>query len=118
MELKRIQDKMSDIHNNPSVRSFEAVALSPILYLGAIGYFAGSVAVEAARPIGEKVKLSFKSLDNNTFHSKRLREKRVFYPNPESIRDSSLPPAIKIDHTITASESDTPIDHEQQGDIL
>lgn len=118
MEFNKVQDKVRELHDKPSVRSFEAVVLSPFLYIGAIGYFAGSIAVEAARPVGEKVKSRFEALDNNTFHSKRLREKRVFYPNPESIRDSSLPPAIKIDHTITASDSGTPICHEQQGDIL
>lgn len=120
MELNRIQDRFKEIHNRPYVKNVEVVALSPLLYLGTLGYFAGSVAVQAVRPFGKKIKSRFEAIDDSSLHSKNTREKRVFDPNPEGVKDFSIPapsPAHDTEQVLLTSEPENTLDHNQQEGI-
>jgi hypothetical protein len=119
MELKRIQEKMSEIHRNPSVRSFEAVALSPFLYIRAIGYFAGSIAVEAVKPAVQRLRDRVEEIDNSDLGKSNSRQRKGFTPDPDGVEDFPYYPPPKTDeHMLTASESEIPLGHEQQGEVL
>ena len=110
MEIERIRSKIRDIHEKPSVRNFEAVAISPILYLGAIGYFAGSVAVEAVKPAVKKLRDRVEEIDNSDLSKSNSRHRKGFTADPGGVEDFPYYPPPKTDeHMLTASESGIPL---------
>lgn len=53
---RRATEKLRDFSRKEEVRAAEAVVLAPALWVGSMGYFAGRVAMEAAKPLTNRVK--------------------------------------------------------------